>query len=68
MERTRPAGQNDKLRWYCKKGGHEKPTIIHEDEFYCTDLGTQLKPVIKNWQEHPEVRTCKVCGQVEEPK
>lgn len=68
MERVRPAGSLDRLRWYCKKGGHETPTVIREEVFHCTDLGTQLKPLINNWRENESVRKCPVCGQVEDPQ
>lgn len=68
MERVRPEGSIDRLRWYCKKGNHPTPTVIHEEQFHCTDLGTQLKPLINNWRENAEMRKCRACGQVEEPQ
>ncbi len=44
MERVRPEDRSTKkLRWYCKKGDHPTPTVIHEEQFHCTDLGTQLE-------------------------
>ncbi|KAI1866738.1 hypothetical protein JX265_002283 [Neoarthrinium moseri] len=67
MERKRPEKALDRLRWYCTKGHHEELTIIREEVFHCVDLGTQLKPLIRNWQEDEESRRCKVCGQVENP-
>lgn len=68
MERVRPAGSMDRLRWYCKKGGHAQPTVIREEVFHCTDLGTQLKPLINNWRENESVRKCAECGQTEDPQ
>lgn len=59
---------SDHLRWYCKSGKHEKPTIIHEDTFHVTNLGTQLKPLIQRWMADPELRTCKECGTTAEAK
>ncbi|KAG2421915.1 hypothetical protein HFD88_005891 [Aspergillus terreus] len=56
MERKRPEGVLDRLRWYCTKGAHEKPTMIREEVFYCSDLGTQLKPLIERWQQDEESR------------
>ncbi|KAK2467924.1 hypothetical protein APHAL10511_000219 [Amanita phalloides] len=44
VERVRPEGSLDRLRWYCKSGAHADPTIVHEATFHVTDLGTQLKP------------------------
>lgn len=68
MERTRPEASLDRLRWYCSKGNHDKPTIIREEVFHCTDLGTQLKPLINKWMTWEEERKCPVCGEVEDPK
>ena len=68
MERKRPAEATDRLRWYCTKGNHEELTIIREEAFHCEDLGTQLKPLIRGWQENEESRRCKACGLVEEPR
>ncbi|ROW01325.1 hypothetical protein VMCG_05966 [Cytospora schulzeri] len=68
MERVRPEGSLDHLRWYCKKGGHERPTIIREETFHCTDLGSQLKPLINNWRENESLRKCSVCGLTEDPQ
>ncbi|KAJ7720285.1 3-hydroxyanthranilic acid dioxygenase [Mycena maculata] len=68
MERVRPEGSLDRLRWYCRSGAHAEPTVIYEEAFHVTDLGTQLKPVIQRWQASEEVRTCGACGAVAEPK
>ena len=38
---------SDRLRWYCQSGNHKEPTVIRELAFHCTDLGTQLKPIIQ---------------------
>ncbi|PSR81329.1 hypothetical protein PHLCEN_2v6408 [Hermanssonia centrifuga] len=64
MERVRPEGSTDRLRWYCKSAFHAKPTIIREESFHVTDLGSQLKPIIENWMAHEESRKCKECGTV----
>lgn len=68
MERKRPEGVLDRLRWYCTKGAHEEPTIIREEVFYCSDLGTQLKPLIERWQQDEESRRCGACGNIADPK
>lgn len=64
MERVRPEDSLDRLRWYCEKGNHEKPTVIREEVFHCTDLGTQLKPLINGWIENESYRKCPECGTV----
>lgn len=68
MERKRPEDTLDRLRWYCRKGQHEKPTIIREEVFHCADLGTQLKPLIERWQLDEESRRCGACGAIADPK
>ncbi|KAL1690444.1 3-hydroxyanthranilic acid dioxygenase [Schizophyllum commune] len=68
LERERPEGSIDRLRWYCKNPEHAEPTIIYEESMHVTDLGTQLAPVIRRWQAEEGLRKCKVCGQVAEPK
>jgi len=64
IERTRPENSHDRLRWYCRSDTHKEPTIIREEVFHVTDLGTQLKPLIENWMTHPEVRKCDYCGEI----
>lgn len=68
MERKRPKGAIDRLRWYCSKGNHGRPTMIREETFHCTDLGTQLKPIIERWQQQEDSRRCPVCGNIEDPQ
>eukprot|EP00158_Paraphelidium_tribonemae_P000908 Partr_v1_DN23654_c1_g1_i1_m19089 putative Catalyzes the oxidative ring opening of 3- hydroxyanthranilate to 2-amino-3-carboxymuconate semialdehyde, which spontaneously cyclizes to quinolinate (By similarity) len=63
LERERPIGQLDRLRWYCERCR----LIVFEEAFQCTDLGTQLKPVIEKYAQTPELRTCK-CGHVNSHK
>ncbi|KAF9070709.1 3-hydroxyanthranilic acid dioxygenase [Rhodocollybia butyracea] len=68
IERERPKESIDSLRWYCPSPSHSSPTIIHEESFHVTDLGTQLKPVIERWQQNEELRKCRVCGEIASPK
>ncbi|EPS98166.1 hypothetical protein FOMPIDRAFT_1024745 [Fomitopsis schrenkii] len=69
VERVRPADATDRLRWYCKApGAHATPTVIREEAFHCSDLGTQLKPLIQNWMNDAAVRKCPACGAVAEAK
>lgn len=44
VERDRVAGELDGLRYYTRDG-----RILYEEWFACTDLGTQLKPVIERF-------------------
>ncbi|KAI9189148.1 3-hydroxyanthranilic acid dioxygenase [Blastocladiella emersonii ATCC 22665] len=64
IERQRPAGALDRLRWYCSSCKE----IVYEESFVCVDLGTQLKPVIERFAGDAALRTCKKCGTVNEAK
>ncbi|KAI0339339.1 3-hydroxyanthranilic acid dioxygenase [Trametopsis cervina] len=68
LERVRPEGSLDRLRWYCKTPAHAVPTIIREEAFHATDLGTQLAPIIRRWQENEDLRKCRYCGAIADPK
>ncbi|KAJ1536139.1 3-hydroxyanthranilic acid dioxygenase [Nowakowskiella sp. JEL0078] len=44
-KRERKLNQTDELRWYCSQcAGEGAQQIVHSETFYCTDLGSQLKP------------------------
>ena len=66
MERNRPAGSIDRLRWYCEnaKDHGQEPVIIREEQFFCENMETQLKVVIEEWMNDENVRLCKSCGVV----
>jgi len=64
VERKRPEAAIDRLRWYCQSEVHAEPTVIHEEFFHCTDLGTQLKPIIQAWMADETRRKCGKCGTV----
>lgn len=38
--------------------------VIREESFYCEDIETQLKDVIKGWMENEQSRKCGSCGVV----
>jgi 3-hydroxyanthranilate 3,4-dioxygenase len=63
LERVRRSNESDLLRWYCD--GCD--AILHEASFHLEDLGTQLKPLIENYYADETLRTCKSCGQVQQP-
>jgi len=68
IERRRPDESIDRLRWYCSHESHRQPTIIREESFHVTDLGSQLKPLIQNWIQNEQIRKCSVCGNTAPPK
>lgn len=58
VEQDRPQGVNDKIRWYCSSCRN----VVHEKEFYCSDLGTQIKAAILDFDRDDAKRTCNYCG------
>lgn len=42
IERQRSTAELDGLRWYCRACS----SMLVEQQFHCSDLGTQLKPLI----------------------
>lgn len=62
IEHRRPQGQNDHVRWYCESCGE----VLNDAEFYLTNLGVQIKPVIEKFFGDEALRTCKKCGTVME--
>ncbi len=60
VERRRPEGASDHLRWYCSNCG----AVVYDAEFQLEDLGKQLKPIIEYFNANEAARTCKSCGHV----
>lgn len=60
IEQRRPADSIDRLRWYCQNCREQ----VHEKSFHCTDLGTQLKQAIREFEADEEARRCKNCGTI----
>lgn len=60
----------DAMRWYCPNlTAHDnKPHIVKEKRFLCTDLGTQLKPIIDSWKADKAGRRCEACGYEQEER
>jgi|EP00161_Ancyromonas_sigmoides_P007767 3-hydroxyanthranilate 3,4-dioxygenase len=64
VERERRPEETDHLRWYCDVESCR--AVVYEESFHCTDLGTQLKPVIERYFGDEALRKCAKCGHVNE--
>ncbi|KAI8915208.1 3-hydroxyanthranilate 3,4-dioxygenase [Powellomyces hirtus] len=60
VERKRPDGSLDRLRWYCE----QCKSIVYEEAFHCVDLGKQLAPVIQRYYASEDLRTCDKCAHL----
>ena len=63
IERKREEGELDGFQWYCENC-HEK---LHEKFFTLNDIVNQLPPLLKEFYDSEELRTCKNCGAVMQP-
>jgi len=63
VERKRTESELDGFQWYCENC-HKK---LHEKFFKLTDIVSQLPPLLKEFYDSEELRTCKYCGAVMEP-
>ena len=60
IEQPRETNHVDRLRWYCQNCGDK----VHEAAFHCTDLGTQIKQAVQDFEANENARQCKKCGEV----
>jgi 3-hydroxyanthranilate 3,4-dioxygenase len=60
VEQPRAFAEGHLLRWYCPRCG----AILHDSAFRPVDIGKQIKALLQQFQDHPELRTCKACGAV----
>ena len=62
VERKRPEGVVDKLRFNCEKCG----AVLHEAEFELENIVTQLKAAMEKFWSSDSLRTCRKCGHTME--
>lgn len=60
LEQPRLAESKDRLRWYC----HNCGSIVNEEAFHCTDLGTQIKEAVNGFKSSDIKRKCNKCGEL----
>ncbi len=63
VERRRPEGQNDHMRFFCEKCDN----VLFNPEFYLVDIVNQLKPLMEQFWSDESLRTCDKCSAVMEP-
>jgi len=63
IERKRAENELDGFQWYCENC-HK---LLHEKFFKLTDIVSQMPPLLKEFYDSEELRTCKNCGSVMQP-
>jgi 3-hydroxyanthranilate 3,4-dioxygenase len=63
VERRRPRGEDDHIRFYCDKCGE----IVHDEQFELADIHHQLKRLMEDFWSDATMRTCMQCGGVLQP-
>lgn len=64
IEQKRPAGSEDRLRWYCDECGE----VVHEARFTLENIAVDLKRIMEQFWQDDALRTCGACGhEVEQP-
>ena len=62
VERWRPVGQEDQLRFYCEKCDN----ILFNPQFYLTEIA-EVQALMDQFWADESLRTCKKCGTVMQP-
>ncbi|HQW13077.1 MAG TPA: 3-hydroxyanthranilate 3,4-dioxygenase [Saprospiraceae bacterium] len=60
IERYRSPDETDKLLWFCEQCDHK----LFQAGFPLEDIGVQIKEAIVDYNAHPELHICEVCGHV----
>lgn len=63
IERKRNENELDGFQWYCEKCGDK----LHEKFFVLTNIVTQLPPLLAEFYNSEELRTCRKCGHIMMP-
>ena len=63
IERQRKTGELDGFRWYCDFC----ETLLYEKFIQLTDIVTQLPPLFENYWSEESNRTCRNCGEIQQP-
>ncbi len=63
VERRRPKGQHDHMRFFCEKCDN----VLFDPDFYLVDIVNQLRPLMEQFWGDESLRTCDKCSAVMEP-
>jgi 3-hydroxyanthranilate 3,4-dioxygenase len=63
IERRRPRGEDDMLRFYCDRCNE----VVYEEQFELCDISGQLKRMMEDFWSDATLRTCVHCGLVVQP-
>jgi len=63
IERKRDDKELDGFQWYCENCGN----LLHEKKFVLENIVTQLPPILQEFYDSEDLRTCKKCGIVMAP-
>ncbi|MDA8793169.1 3-hydroxyanthranilate 3,4-dioxygenase [Bacteriovoracaceae bacterium] len=62
FEKTREVNEQDSFVWYCPKCKN----LLYKESFHLTNIETQVKMAIENFNINIENKTCDQCGTVHE--
>jgi len=60
IERYRKEEEDDKLIWFCENCGNQ----LHEAKFAMTDIVKELPPIMNNFMDSEDLRSCDKCSAV----
>ncbi len=63
IERTRKEDELDGFQWYCEQCGN----LLYEEFLWVNDIVGQLPPIFDRFWDSMDNRTCKKCGEVQNP-
>lgn len=65
IEKVREDEENEKdaFMWFCESCGNK----LYEEFVFVNDIVAQLPPIMNNFYQSEELRTCKNCGSIMQP-
>jgi len=63
VERQRRADERDGFQWFCSECGAK----LHERFLHVADIVADLPPVLREYADSEQLRTCSNCGHLNAP-